>query len=939
MTHVEVATFLVRRGRVFALALALAGAACATQFVSPDPVARPLDIVGTFATGPSGFRLCTYELPTAPDVTVTVSYLGGTADEPSGKAGLAHLAERVSFLGGRQSGKRSVRDRLIRLGSVFRASTTPDTTDFWDSSRPASLSDILEAEADRMRAPLVGVTETEFLAEKKRTQQEIDDWDRSATAHASAVSLNQLFPAHPFGRSPWGSSQSLESVSLADVTDWLRVRYAPANAVLIIHGAVKADEAGQAVAAAFGSLLAAPGGDRVVPTSPATLAPPTPLQKAGPLITERAPVELPILFVTWAIPGVGKGEEFEARWAASFLQGRLAQEFLDDWRVEEVASMIKGIVGGEGVRTGKVADRLRVNATLWGGAGVFTAEIVLKSERDAQYVYDLVRDIVDRPIWPPPLFKRVALHAGAYYSLLSEHVDRLDGRDVARVVRSKGQYHYTNYLAEENERVVTQGLQEYGRRYITSVGARGVLLAPEARLGVLPDRHGDWIEELGFNEDAETPPDDVVRLPHIVVSPDQEFVARNGTRVVVYRRGAAPLINVRLLAGTSQAPAGLAGVGVDQFSGKLRNAPLIGARVVKEFKGEAFVVGQDALSGNLDNVLADTEELLTFHKFLTVRDFDELKNWHLRRLAERRSLASRRASEILQFRLYPGHPYGEILTKANYDAISESAAESWLEEALYPARATLVIAGDVVPGPALEAQVNQRFGGWNTLTSAREVVPWPSPPLPLRRTVDVVDRPSAPQAAIQVGVRISKPSAQFAPSIDALIWHLERSLDRAFSDKLHLYRATNVSVNVQPQGSSMIIQTTVATQDAAWATQTILEACQRQRDAPLSPGAAERARLEIARTFPTFFDSLDKVSLQGVGAVSIFKDALFWDEYQKAIDHVSPESIQAAARQFVTGVESIVLVGDRAVLLPELAANGFRASEENPLQGLGPTSN
>src|SRR5512146_880710 len=109
--------------------------ACATT--GRPRLATPTHEVGDH-TWPSGVRLVAYALPHRPDVLVALSVRAGSARDPPGKEGLAHLVEHLTFHA-RPGGGKTVWSRLDALGVEFDGRTGADSTEFHAAGDPEQL--------------------------------------------------------------------------------------------------------------------------------------------------------------------------------------------------------------------------------------------------------------------------------------------------------------------------------------------------------------------------------------------------------------------------------------------------------------------------------------------------------------------------------------------------------------------------------------------------------------------------------------------------------------------------------------------------------------------------------------------------------------------------------------------------------------------------------
>ena len=177
----------------------------------------------------------------APVVTHMVWYRVGAADEPKGKAGIAHFLEHLMFKGTplHRPGEFS---RLVRQhGGEENAFTTQDYTAYFQNIAKEQLGLVMELEADRMQNLTLTednvIPELQVVLEERRMRT---DNDPSALLGEQIDAA--LYTAHPYGKPVIGWMPEISKLTLQDALDFYHQYYEPANAVLIVAGDVAADE-------------------------------------------------------------------------------------------------------------------------------------------------------------------------------------------------------------------------------------------------------------------------------------------------------------------------------------------------------------------------------------------------------------------------------------------------------------------------------------------------------------------------------------------------------------------------------------------------------------------------------------------------------------------------------------------------------------------------
>jgi zinc protease len=177
----------------------------------------------------------------APVVTHMVWYKVGAADEPQGKAGIAHFLEHLMFKG---TPKYPVGEfsRIIRInGGDENAFTTQDYTGYYQRIAKERLPLVMELEADRMQNLVL--TDENVLPELKVVQEERRQRTDNDPSSLLAEQLDAaLYTAHPYGKPVIGWMDQVAKLTRQDALDFYGAHYEPGNAILIVAGDVTKDE-------------------------------------------------------------------------------------------------------------------------------------------------------------------------------------------------------------------------------------------------------------------------------------------------------------------------------------------------------------------------------------------------------------------------------------------------------------------------------------------------------------------------------------------------------------------------------------------------------------------------------------------------------------------------------------------------------------------------
>ncbi len=211
-----------------------------TVFLAATP-ARALDVdVTTFTLG-NGMQVVVIPDRRAPVVTHMVWYKVGAADEPQGKAGIAHFLEHLMFKGTPKYPNGAF-SRIVRAnGGNDNAFTAQDYTAYFQRIMKDRLGLVMELEADRMQNLVL--TDENVLPERAVVQEERRERTENEPSGLLAEQVDAaLFTAHPYGKPVIGWMSEVAGLTRQDALDFYAAHYEPANAILIVAGDVTADE-------------------------------------------------------------------------------------------------------------------------------------------------------------------------------------------------------------------------------------------------------------------------------------------------------------------------------------------------------------------------------------------------------------------------------------------------------------------------------------------------------------------------------------------------------------------------------------------------------------------------------------------------------------------------------------------------------------------------
>jgi zinc protease len=904
-----------------ALALGALSSGCRPALPPDQPLAKPINYKGFFYTFPTGLRLIVYEDPKANEFMLDVSHAVGSRDEDPKQAGIAHLAEHMAFKG-RPHGADSPRvwERLLSSGAMFNAFTSDDNTDYWEIGKPDQFNALVALEAERLRDPLANVTTADFESERDVVISEYRErLETNPEGMEVAWLLEASFPGHVYGRETAGSVESLRGITLEDVRAWYKNHYTPEQTTLVVSGPKTSAEVIRFVGATFGQLAKGlPNAPRVAPAprpAPAFPADPPPDQK---MLVRHAPVEKPTLWVSFTTPGIYSPEVPKCFAAAALLNFFLSRRFANDERVEDVSS----------------------DFIPFDGAGLVVVRVGLHKAEDANAVFEALNDQLIQFLGDPQstrfgtIFVRGKLLTDSYLAL-----EQLYAPPIAQYLRATGNPDFVGGWEKQIRDQLANDVNTFSWRYLNRKRAVALLVAPEEKvvLRVTPEAAGRaGVENFGDDQESGSLSATAEQVEALAGKPDLASAERrtlsNGLTVVVARRGNIPLVDVRLLVraqplgadGTlalSKLALGASWATLD-FSGDL-HGPKVGATSMRAEQLDQIVFGAEAPSGNLPHLLADTATWL---------DSPEPEGNVFEQLKRRQQAAQEvtdhrprdRAQTLLYQGLFPHHLYGASANADAYAKVESGDVDHWLRATLRPERATLLIVGDIDPGPQLWKSIEDQLGGWKPKDKdASSLAPLAPPELPHARRIILVDRPNATQAEINVGLVAPPGPASQDAALAAASWYLQKHLTKVLREEQGVTYGVRSGSRFLGQADVLLVSTAVDQAVAGHALEVVLGLLSQLKERPLDDGIVQQARWQLARSYSMRFDSVGRANDALTQLQILGRPADYWETYPTALGNLTAAQIQETASHLTLGAEVVTVVGDRTTVMPQLEKAGF----------------
>jgi zinc protease len=228
---------------------------------------------------PTGLRLLGVEYERVPWVSITCMVKRGAETDSPGKAGAADWTAEFLTLGTARRSQRQLADDVESLGAHLAARAEYDATYISLEGLAEDFPVLMATLAEVVQTP--GFPEEEFplLLERRRAElaQILDDPREVATRRFRRL----FFGEAPYGQAVRGEMESLETLSLADLTDHYSREFVPNVTSLVVAGMVPQGRVEEEVRRHWEGWQ---GGG---PASPAYTTPPPQLAASGLYLLDR----------------------------------------------------------------------------------------------------------------------------------------------------------------------------------------------------------------------------------------------------------------------------------------------------------------------------------------------------------------------------------------------------------------------------------------------------------------------------------------------------------------------------------------------------------------------------------------------------------------------------------------------------------------------------
>ncbi len=269
----------------------------------------------------NGLQVILYPDNNFPLVTTNLWYKVGSANEITGKSGLAHLSEHLMFQGSLNVPKEAHFKYIEEAGGSLNGSTNKDRTNYYETLPSNHLELALWLESDRMGYLLPSLDDDKFNNQLSVVINERKErYDNEPYGRASEILYSNIYSAnHPYYAPVIGWQNDLDALTINDAKDFIKTYYSPNNASLVVAGDFELDETQLLIEKYFGNIPPAAN-------IPDIIYPDVALDQTKCVI-HYDKVNLPKIYLAWQTDASFSDEDF-ALSLSSFILGNSKTKYL-----------------------------------------------------------------------------------------------------------------------------------------------------------------------------------------------------------------------------------------------------------------------------------------------------------------------------------------------------------------------------------------------------------------------------------------------------------------------------------------------------------------------------------------------------------------------------------------------------------------------------------
>ncbi|HEU0277531.1 MAG TPA: pitrilysin family protein [Rhodanobacteraceae bacterium] len=890
-----------------------------------------IDIPYTRFTLPNGLTVIVSEDHKAPIVAVSVWYHVGSAYEPQGKTGFAHLFEHLMFSGSEHHRGSYFKPFELAGATGMNGTTWLDRTNYFETVPTTALDMALWMESDRMGHLLGAIGQKELDVQRGVVQNEKRQGENQPYGRVYTDLQANAFPSnHPYHHDTIGSMADLNAASLETVKQWFRDYYGAANTTLMLVGDITPAQARAKAMQYFGDI---PAGPRV--PRPQAWITPRDASTSGTMTDNVPQVRI---YREWNTPGLDA-------------QG-------DDRLLLDLAATVLG-----GSKTSRLyqrlvyqdqlADDVSVGNMSFELASMTLLQVDLKKGADPARVDAAIADEWAKFLKDGPTASELQRAKTTYQASTIRGLEQIGGFSGKAVTLAEGQVYRGDPGAWKKDYAVTMAAtpaevraaadQWLSRGDYTLTVSPGKVVAGDLAAGAgraaIPGRPADQLSPAGSYHVTTSDVDRSQGVPQVTAFPDLTFPQlqhgklKNGVPVILAERHSIPVVQVEALfdagyaadqgrkLGTSSFTMGMLDEGtrnLDSIQIAERRQDL-GAQISSGCDLDTCNTWMSALGANLADSLALYADIIRNPAFRDA-DVTRIRGQWLASIEQEKAQPMTTALRLLPPLLFgQGNAYAMPFTgsgtEASIKSLTTADMQAFVHDYIRPDNMQILVAGDTTLD-AIIPQLEKAFGDWKAPASKIPAKNLAKVDYPAKPSVYLVNRPGAQQSVIIAG--LVAPSTKAANNIE--IGTMNGAFGGTFSSRLNMnlredkhwaYSAGSFLPNAIGQRPFLMYAPVQTDQTAPSAEEILKEARAVVGDQPLTATEIAKIKDNDVRKMPGQYETAQAVLSAVAGIVKFERPDDYVQTLKARIEGQTDAAIEAAAKEVIRPDKlTWVIVGD-----------------------------
>ncbi len=205
----------------------------------------------TRMTLPNGITILTRSNFNSPSIYISGYLAAGSMFDPLDKLGLAYFTALSLMRGTQDLSFQEIYDELESAGAALGFGASVHNVNFGGRALAEDLPLLLKLITQTLTQPVFPAEQIERLRSQLLTSLAIRDQDTGDLADMAFDEI--LFPDHPYGRPEDGFIETMQRITRTDLEAFHQAHYGPEGLVMVVVGAVEAQQCIDQIQAALGS--------------------------------------------------------------------------------------------------------------------------------------------------------------------------------------------------------------------------------------------------------------------------------------------------------------------------------------------------------------------------------------------------------------------------------------------------------------------------------------------------------------------------------------------------------------------------------------------------------------------------------------------------------------------------------------------------------------